>query len=169
MTEDTRKIRQALEEATIYWLEKASRLLGQSFEPPLLRFDLRGQAAGQYRSHPRPCIRYNLDLAALQFDAFLARTPGHEVAHYVIDQRFPNQRLRPHGPEWRDLMHGLGLDASRCHEFSLEGVPTRRQRRHAYRCACREHELSSTRHNRVLRGQAEYRCRSCGKVLVSSE
>ncbi len=162
-------MRQGLEEATGYWLEQASQLLERSFDPPWLRFDLRGQAAGQYRSHPRPCIRYNLDLAALQFDAFLARTPGHEVAHYVIDQLFPGQGLRPHGPEWRSLMTALGLDSSRCHEFKLEGVPARRQRRHKYRCACQEHALSTTRHNRVLRGQARYHCRRCGEVLVSME
>jgi SprT protein len=169
MKEDTRKMREALTEATRYWLEKAGILLDRHFDLPLIRFDLRGQAAGQYRSHPRPCIRYNLILATAQFDAFLERTPGHEVAHYIIDQLHPHRRTRPHGPEWRRLMQDLGLDASRCHVFNLDAVTTHRQRRFSYRCACREHHLSATRHNRILRGQAEYRCRSCGKVLVSAQ
>ena len=162
-------MRTALAEATRYWVEKAGILLDRHFDLPLIRFDLQGQAAGQYRSHPRPCIRYNLVLAAAQFDAFLERTPGHEVAHCIIDQLHPQRRTRPHGPEWRQLMKDLGLDASRCHTFILDEVPTRRQRRFDYRCACQAHRLSATRHNRILRGQAEYRCGSCGEVLVSAK
>ncbi len=158
-------MRQALHEATAYWVERAANLTGRRFALPHIRFDLRGQAAGQYRGHPRPCIRYNLELARHQFDAFLRRTPGHEVAHYIIHQMHPRRRIRPHGPEWRKLMESLGLDPSRCHEFDTGMVPTRRQRRFPYHCGCRTHELSATRHNRMRRGQAEYHCASCGERL----
>ncbi|WP_457676094.1 SprT family zinc-dependent metalloprotease [Thiolapillus sp.] len=160
-------LEQALRDATAYWLAAAEKQLGRHFPLPEIRFDLRGQAAGQYRGHPLPCIRYNLELAGRQPEAFLRRTPGHEVAHYVIHQMHPRQRLRPHGPEWRQLMESLGLEPSRCHEFDTGGVTTRRQRRFSYRCACRKHELSATRHNRVIRGQAEYRCTHCGERLVA--
>ena len=50
----------------------------------------------------------------------------------------------------------------------LSGVPQRRQRTHPYRCACREHQLSSTRHNRVQRRKGEYQCLNCNGVLVSA-
>ncbi|WP_456375800.1 SprT family zinc-dependent metalloprotease [Thiolapillus sp.] len=169
MDKDTRKIRQALTDATAHWLEKARILLGRGFDMPEIRFDLRGQAAGQYRNHPQPCIRYNLSMAAGQLESFLARTPGHEVAHYVIDQLHGRRNIRPHGSEWRQLMADLGLDAARCHCYSLEKVPTRHQQRYLYRCACQNHELSATRHNRILRGKAEYRCRRCGETLVSAK
>ena len=165
MNEETRRMRQTLAEATAYWVEQAARLTGRRFALPHIRFDLKGRAAGQYRSHPHPCIRYNLELASQQFDAFLDRTPGHEVAHYVIHQMHPGRRVRPHGPEWRKLMENLGLDPSRCHEFDMSKVPTRRQRRFPYRCRCQTHELSATRHNRIRRSQAEYRCKRCGQRL----
>ncbi len=165
MDEEIRKMRQALHEATAHWVEQAARLTGRRFALPHIRYDLKGRAAGQYLSHPHPCIRYNLALAKQQFDAFLERTPGHEVAHYVIHQMHPKGRVKPHGPEWRELMKKLGLDPSRCHEFDTSGVPTRRQRRFPYRCGCRTHELSATRHNRVRRGQVDYRCAMCGERL----
>jgi len=62
-------------------------------------------------------------------------------------------------------MTAFGLEPSRCHEFDLAQVSTRRQRRFRYRCDCREHELSATRHNRILRGEQRYSCRKCGREL----
>lgn len=151
---------------TRQWLERAETHWGRPLEPVEVRFDLKGAAAGQYRFHPRPCIRYNAELAAQQFEAFCARTPPHEVAHHVVARFHEGRRVRPHGPEWQSVMRAFGLEPSRCHDFDLEGVTTRRQRRYRYRCACREHELSATRHNRMVRGERIYICRSCGEALV---
>ena len=158
-----------LVEITRHWLEQAEVHFGRKLEPVEVRLDLRGRSAGQYRSHPHPIIRYNPEMAAAQFGAFCARTPPHEVAHHAVAQHHGLDGVKPHGPEWQAVMTAFGLEPSRCHEFDLSRVTTRRQRRFRYRCACREHELSATRHNRILRGEQCYSCRNCGEVLVLAE
>ncbi|WP_456376694.1 SprT family zinc-dependent metalloprotease [Thiolapillus sp.] len=159
------KQQQKLLAITQHWITRAERLYAQSFPMPDVRFDLRGQAAGQYRGGSRPCIRYNLEMATIQFDAYCLRTPPHEVAHFIIDQLHPGNRPRPHGPEWRELMRAFGLEPSRCHQYNLENVQQRKQRRFTYKCTCREHRLSATRHNRVRHRGVKYHCISCGEVL----
>ncbi|WP_457668721.1 SprT family zinc-dependent metalloprotease [Thiolapillus sp.] len=156
---------QELLKITRHWVAEAGQLYSRHFPTPEVRFDLRGQTAGQYRGGDRPCIRYNTGIAAAQFDAFCKRTPPHEVAHYIMDCLHPRKDIKPHGREWRDLMRAYGLEPTRCHDYDLDKVPQRRQRRFTYTCACREHELSATRHNRVQYGKMEYRCTRCGESL----
>ncbi|MDJ0741260.1 MAG: SprT-like domain-containing protein [Gammaproteobacteria bacterium] len=133
---------------------------------PEVRFDLRGRAAGQcrWRRGHRPQLRFNLAIAARQPDAFVATTVAHEVAHLVV--LACHGPARPHGPEWRAAMQHLGIaDPRRCHDYDVPLHDVRRQRRWPYRCACSEHELSTTRHRRVAQRRAEYRCRRCGSAL----
>jgi len=133
---------------------------------PLLRFDLRGQAAGQAIWHraQRPLLRFNLDIARHHPDDFLARTVTHEVAHLVTAAC--HGRTRPHGPEWRAVMVYLGIsEPSRCHDYAVDESQVRRQRRWAYACTCSLHELSTTRHNRIQRTGTRYHCRHCGSPL----
>ena len=139
---------------------------GAPLPDPLIRFDLRGQAAGQvqWRAGERPLLRYNLDIARRHQTDFLATTVTHEVAHLVTAAC--HGRTRPHGTEWRAVMAYLGIpEPQRCHHFELDGHGVRRQRRWTYRCKCREHELSTTRHKRAQAGQRHYLCRVCGTAL----
>ena len=62
-------------------------------------------------------------------------------------------------------MQLFGADSSRCHDYDTSHAGTRHLTRYAYRCGCREHALTSIRHNRILAGQVYY-CRACGKALV---
>jgi len=149
------------------WLERARPLFLQAGQVPprvAVRFDLRGTNAGQMRQYPggRLVIRYNLAIAERQPEAFLAETVPHEVAHVVA--AVCHGRVRPHGPEWRAVMRWMGFRSpERCHRFETPAA-TRSQRRWAYRCECREHRLSTTRHNRARKGLA-YVCRTCGTPL----
>ncbi len=161
----TRSQRRQIVTLTRGWLERAEVLMGQEFAPVQVRFDLCGAAAGQYRIHPAPCIRYNAALAARQFEDFCARTPPHEVAHHVVAQLHGHCGARPHGPEWRAVMRRFGLQPERCHDYDLSGLQVHRHRRFHYRCDCGTHALSATRHNRVQRGERSYFCRRCGKRL----
>lgn len=142
-----------------------SRLIRRPAALPRIAFDLRGQSAGQFRVdwHGAATIRYNPALLARNEADFLAQTVPHEVAHYLAYLRF-GRRIRPHGPEWQELMHALGADPKRCHDFDVSGLQARRLRRHPYHCRCGEHALTSIRHHRVLRG-ASYVCRACGEAL----
>ena len=134
-----------------------------------LRFDLKGLSAGQMVKRGRSfAIRYNLAMAAQQPDRFIHETVPHEVAHVVVNVCWG--RTRPHGDEWRSVMSHFGFEkASRCHEFEVEKLASRSQRRWPYRCSCTTHQLSTTRHNRVLRQQQQYLCRKCGEKLIFSE
>ena len=50
------------------------------------------------------------------------------------------------------------------HQFELQSV---RRNTFPYRCKCQEHQLTVRRHNRVVRGEAVYRCVHCGEQLVA--
>ncbi len=158
-----------LRRATRTCLHKARPLLaghGRRLPEVTVRCDLRGRAAGQVRqgTDGRLEIRYNLEIARLQPDAFVARTVAHEVAHLIV-WRLHGRQVRPHGAEWQAVMRALGASPERCHDFAVPQHTLRQQRRWRYRCACREHQLSTTRHNRVQNGQQRYLCRDCGEVL----
>jgi SprT protein len=63
----------------------------------------------------------------------------------------------------------LGVDdADRCHAYPLDRIEVRRQRRWSYQCDCSDHELSTTRHNRVMSG-TRYHCRQCHAVLQPAD
>lgn len=139
---------------------------GASPPDPEIRFDLRGQSAGQvqWRAGTKPLLRYNLDIARRHETDFLASTVAHEVAHLVTAAC--HGRTRPHGSEWRAVMAFLGItDPQRCHRYTLDEAVLKRQRRWRYVCDCRDHELSTTRHKRVQAGATRYHCRVCGTVL----
>lgn len=162
-------LRQRLQEATAEHLQRARPLLtGSGRLPPQVevRFDLRGKAAGQVRwpTGREALIRYNLAMAQRQPEDFLAQTVPHEVAHVVCRALYP--KARAHGPEWRGLMRFFGIERpARCHGFDTGPVFSHAQRRWGYRCDCRQHQLSTTRHYRIVRGRARYQCRHCGSEL----
>lgn len=150
---------------TLELLAQAARYYHTSMPDPVILFDLRGQAAGQARTRAgsAPVIRYNAALLAAHSEDFIARTVPHEVAHLVAF-RLHGRRIRPHGPEWRSVMALFGAVAERCHTYDVSGLAARRLQRYAYRCACRSHELTSIRHNRIRAGQV-YLCAHCGVPL----
>lgn len=166
MTDDT--LGDRLIAATDSCLKRALPLVRQAGRrlPPLsVRLDLTGQAAGQLRRYRdgRLVIRYNLAMAATQPDAFIAETVPHEVAHAIT--QVCHGRVKPHGREWQQVMRWLGVaEPRRCHDFTPP-AGRRGQRRWTYRCGCGEQALSTTRHNRVLRG-ISYMCRRCGQALT---
>lgn len=161
--------RQQVCDATLDCLQRAERLFRLGHKPLPVRFDLTGRAAGMYRvARGRAVIRYNPHIFARHFEHGLDTTVPHEVAHYITDRLYGIANVRPHGPEWRAVMQALGVeDARATARFDLDGLPVRRQRRFAYRCACDTHQLSACRHNRVRAGRARYFCRSCGCELVA--
>lgn len=134
-----------------------------------IRFDLEGATAGQYRVR-NGCaeIRYNPYIFAKYFEDNLANTVPHEVAHYLADLIYGARNIKPHGVEWRQIMGVLGAPALRSHGYDLSGIPQRRERRYTYRCNCREHQLSSTRHNRIKDGKTRYFCRLCSVELTDN-
>jgi SprT protein len=66
-------------------------------------------------------------------------------------------------------MLALGVEPTVTGNYDLSGIPIRRQQRHSYQCACTQHNISTVRHNKILRGKAHYYCRSCKSKLTSVE
>jgi len=154
--------------ATHDFIARAGTHFGRRFEAIPVLFDLRGRNAGMYRIRGRQrCIRYNPWLFAKYFDDNLTDTVPHEVAHYICDQLYGLRNIRPHGREWQAMMRLFGVEPRRTCSYDLEGIPQRRQQRHPYRCACREHQVSTVRHKRIQAGRAQYLCRSCKQPLIS--
>ena len=127
---------------------------------PRLRFDLRGRCAGQAFAQ-QWMIRLNGELLRRYREDFVRDTVPHELAHLVAYARH-GAAIRPHGPQWRELMRLLGRPPEVCHQYEVR--PARQIRRYDYRCSCRRHQLSSIRHRRAERGVL-YHCRSCGETL----
>jgi len=162
---------QLVRKHTAFYIRQAAYMFGRDFGRVPVRFDLSGTTAGMYTLHGKNgLIRYNPWIFGKYFDENLRDTVPHEVAHYIVyavyGDRIGRRRVKPHGPQWREVMDRFGADPGVTFDLDLEGVPQRRQRTHRYRCDCRLHELSTTRHNRVMRGRGSYQCVHCEGDLV---
>ena len=155
---------------TAFYIDQANQLLGLQLSEIPVKFDLRGKSSGMfvYRRSGRYSeywIRYNPIIFAHYFDHALQHTVGHEVAHYVAYVLSQGRKIRPHGKEWAEVMALFQLPAEVTSRYDISELPLRQQRRHRYACACREHELSTIRHNKILRGAAIYSCQLCRQPL----
>ena len=113
-------------------------------------------------------IRFNPWIFARWYREHLDHTVPHEVAHYVASHLCRGRRVRPHGAEWRSVMHAFGVPprVTCTHpEEDIADLPQRRMQRYPYSCDCMSHHLSAVRHNRIRRRQASYNCRRCGGSL----
>lgn len=152
--------------ATERYLCEAQQIFDRQFERIPVLFDLRGSCAGMYKVvGNRRWIRYNPWIFAKYYELNVRDTVPHEVAHFVVDEVY-GKRAKPHGQEWQRVMALFGVDADVTFNLDLSGVPRRVQRTHTYQCLCSAHEVSTTRHNRAVRGRGIYQCRNCdGKLL----
>jgi SprT protein len=96
-------------------------------------------------------------------EAFLKRTPWHEVAHHV---QWEVYSVMDHGATFKHVMRNVfGKDPSRCHNYKT--APTRRQGMHPYVCdKCgKKFELGSKRHSNIINRRAKYNHSGCGGTL----
>ena len=110
-------------------------------------------------------IRYNPYIFSKYFDDNFATTIPHEVAHYVTDIIYGLKNIKPHGREWKEVMDAFGANASVTADYDLAGLPLKRQAVFTYQCDCREHQLSTTRHNKITKRRYKYTCNYCKQVL----
>lgn len=147
---------------TLHYIGVASKIFGRSFPDIPVSFKLTGRAAGMYHVQRRKrYIRYNPYIFAKYFADNLQNTVAHEVAHYIADMVYGIKNIKPHGREWQAIMRQFGVEAKVTCSYDLLGIPQRQHRRFAYQCLCRSHEISTRRHNMILRGQRRYHCPAC--------
>lgn len=141
-------------------LLRANQQLATDYPEPVLLYQQRGTSAGTAWLD-RWEIRLNPVLLLENGQRFIDEVIPHELAHLLVHRRFG--RVPPHGKQWQWMMEGvLGVPARRTHQFEVTSVQSKT---FLYQCGCQQHELTLRRHNRVLRNQAEYRCRRCGHTL----
>ena len=152
---------------THHFLKRAEDHFARSFVKIPVLFDLKGRAAGMYRVRAgQRVIRYNPYVFAKYFDDNVKQTIPHEVAHYVSDMLYGLKNIRPHGNEWKSVMNVFGVAANRTANYDLSGLPVRQYQKFIYHCGCQSFELTTRRHNKILRGTGQYLCRDCGGKLT---
>lgn len=93
----------------------------------------------------------------------LKQTYLHELAHVVQRLKY-GSKVKSHGVEWQRIMRQLGANPERCHDMDVSAYKQKRKRI-SYKCGCQVHQLTTIRHNKILRG-AGYTCKSCKQKLV---
>ena len=155
-------IQQAVMRSLREKLAQANLKLERNYPEPKLVYQQRGTAAGTAWLQTYE-IRLNPVLLMENVDAFVNEVVPHELAHLLVWKYFG--RVPPHGKEWKWMMESvLGVPARRTHQFELQSV---QRKTFTYRCKCQEHQLTVRRHNRVIRGEATYRCVHCSEPLIA--
>ncbi|WP_312311210.1 SprT family zinc-dependent metalloprotease [Atlantibacter sp.] len=153
-------IQQAVMRSLREHLARANQHLDRDYPEPKLVYQQRGTAAGTAWLE-RYEIRLNPTLLQENVQAFTDEVVPHELAHLLVWKHFG--RVAPHGKEWKWMMESvLGIPARRTHQFALDSLA---RSTFPYRCGCQRHQLTVRRHNRVLRGETQYRCVHCGETL----
>ena len=156
------------------YIKRAADLFGLKDKAVEITFNLKGRSAGMYRvrsgtglifSRQQREIRYNPYIFSKYFEDNYATTIPHEVAHYVTDIIYGLKNIKPHGKEWKAVMHAFGADASVTADYDLAGIPLKKRSVFTYLCDCREHQLSSIRHNKIKKRRYQYYCNYCKQTL----
>ena len=92
-------------------------------------------------------------LLELNKEEFIARTVGHELAHYFTMCVY-GRDVSAHGSEWKSVMKVLGQEASRCHSMKVNPSV-----KFTYLVDGEEVKMGKIQHSRCQRGTATYRTR----------
>ena len=110
---------QVIKQTEIY-IGKAAALFSMKLKSVEITFDLKGRTAGMYRVYGNKReIRYNPYIFSKYFDDNFNTTVPHEVAHYITDIIYGLGKIKPHGKEWKAVMHAFNADASVTSNYDL--------------------------------------------------
>ncbi len=169
----TEQKREVIQQTQNY-IKQAGDLFNLNTKKIDITFNLKGRAAGMYRikhcnnrifTRPQREIRYNAYIFSKYFFDNVATTIPHEVAHYVTDMIYGFKNIKPHGKEWKAVMQAFDADASVTANYDLSGIPLKKLPLFTYQCDCREHQLTSIRHNKIKNRSYKYYCNSCKQTL----
>ncbi|QQX80893.1 SprT family zinc-dependent metalloprotease [Shewanella sp. KX20019] len=155
-------LQQSIASQVEHCYQLAETQLGQKFPRPEINFKLRGKSAGTAHLQLNK-LRFNPLLLNDNQQAFIDDVVPHEICHLLSFQL--HGRVKPHGIEWQRLMRQLYNRQPRTtHSFNTQSVEGKT---FEYLCGCGSVNLSIRRHNKVVRGDTQYRCRKCGHNLRS--
>jgi len=158
--------KQRVIEQTDHYIELANQQLQLRLSKIQVRFDLKGRSSGMFVvQRDQTYIRYNEIIFSQFYADTLVNTVAHEVAHYVVHSIWGIRKVKPHGKEWKQVMALFGVKPEVTSDYDVSDLPLRRQTQHEYTCGCMSHQLSTTRHNKVQKKKAIYKCRKCLQPL----
>jgi len=158
--------KQQVLDKTRYYIEKANHLLDLDLADISVKFDLKGKSSGMFVvKQNKYYIRYNEMIFSAYYDDSLINTVAHEVAHYVVYSMHGLRKVKPHGAEWKHVMSVFEVKPEVTSDYDVTHIPLSQQRRFEYSCACKSHQLTTTRHNKVQKRKAIYSCRMCRQPL----
>ncbi len=143
-------------------IQIAQQYFNRCFTVPDVFWFSRGMNAG-YAKLNQNQIYLNQRLYEEHEAYFLTQVIPHEIAHLLTHILYG--KVKPHGKEWQSIMqHVFGLEPKVTHQLACKHVS--RLSQYQYQCECGEVQLSAIRHNRVQRGQQQYRCKVCLQILA---
>jgi SprT protein len=151
--------------------KKAEAYYGRTFSRPKHIIFKRSGTTGGHCWYANSELMFQIALAEQEGDKFLNRTPAHEVAHWIDKEvngysYTPSGRRDIHGKKWQFIMTKvMGLDASRCHSYDTSTIVKKKQAKHEYTCGCKSHFITTTIHNKILRGSRRI-CLRCRQRIV---
>jgi len=166
------EIQQKVNEVINQLLAKANVRFGREFQPPSVFYDVKNRDGGYHKNGQ---LHFNPILLLENVEHFLSTTVGHELAHYIQRQVYPQslskkgQRRRVHGWEWQTIMSLFGISANRCHCYDVSSIPIirRRHERFPVYCKCKTYKVTKRIINRMQKGTT-YKCRICkGRISLS--
>ena len=138
--------------------DMACKFYNMSFIFPTISFKLKGRRAGYAQCFVNK-IALNNDMLHANGDTFINDTPGHEAAHLIAYAVY-GYNIEPHGIAWKKVMVNVcGQSPTRCHTYEVKT-------NHEYICKCDKIiYLSTTKHNRILKGDNRYYCKTCNTEI----
>ncbi|MBB1425934.1 SprT family zinc-dependent metalloprotease [Shewanella sp. SG44-2] len=134
----------------------------RQFPRPSVDFSLRGKSAGTAHLQTNK-LRFNPVLLAENHDIFINEVVPHEISHLLCFHLFG--KVKPHGKEWQSVMlTTFKITPKTTHQLNTQSVSGQQ---FEYFCGCGSINLTIRRHNRIVRGQTQYRCRHCQQTLTS--
>lgn len=148
--------------ASTYYME-ADRHYGRYFKAIPITFSNRmTKTAGMFIFTDRGSkeIRLSNPIMSMNFDAFIERTVGHEVAHHIVHEL--HGRVQPHGKEWKEVMAVFGLEAKRCHSYKVESNKVE------YIVDGKSYFLGKIQHGRCQRGQVYINNKTKARIVADA-
>lgn len=121
--EDMAELMRECIKVTHHWIDVANDTFKLVLPYYKVVFSLKSGTAGR-ACYDKKTIQFNPTLLRENPEAFLARTPGHEVVHFACFAKYSTS-VQPHGEEWKVMMRTLGLSDKRCHNYDTSRVPSK--------------------------------------------
>jgi SprT protein len=143
-------------------LEVAKSKFGIIMDKPTIVYNLKGTKAGT--ASIQNVIRLNPVLLEQNVDEFIQRTVAHELAHILSYKLYGTLA---HDKYWKRVMVSFGVEPSRCHSYDVSNVQRAKHiKTFIYKCKCKEHIITSIRHNKIVKNGTKYSCCHCHTVIM---